>query len=122
MFLLYWQGESLGRGSFTRIHKGHKIGSRDGEKYVTEVLLKVLDANHKNCWEVSHISPAVYRKGLALPQTPGHSMARQVVNLTLHPVFSLSQSFFEAASMMSQVSHKHLLHVYGISVHRSDSK
>nr|XP_046159461.1 tyrosine-protein kinase JAK2 isoform X3 [Oncorhynchus gorbuscha] len=29
------------------------------------------------------------------------------------------QSFFEAASLMSQISHKHLLLVYGISVHRS---
>uniref|UniRef100_A0A4W5RE27 Tyrosine-protein kinase n=1 Tax=Hucho hucho TaxID=62062 RepID=A0A4W5RE27_9TELE len=29
------------------------------------------------------------------------------------------KSFFEAASLMSQISHKHLLLVYGISVHRS---
>ncbi|KAL1023266.1 hypothetical protein UPYG_G00038470 [Umbra pygmaea] len=29
------------------------------------------------------------------------------------------ESFFEAASMMSQISHKHLLLVYGVSVHRS---
>ncbi|KAM3619642.1 uncharacterized protein V6R79_011176 [Siganus canaliculatus] len=28
------------------------------------------------------------------------------------------ESFFEAASLMTQVSHKHLLHVYGVSVHR----
>lgn len=28
------------------------------------------------------------------------------------------ESFFEAASLMSQISHKHLLHVYGVSVHR----
>uniref|UniRef100_A0A671UPZ4 Tyrosine-protein kinase n=1 Tax=Sparus aurata TaxID=8175 RepID=A0A671UPZ4_SPAAU len=27
------------------------------------------------------------------------------------------ESFFEAASLMSQISHKHLLHVYGVSVH-----
>ncbi|XP_012694888.1 tyrosine-protein kinase JAK2 [Clupea harengus] len=74
-------GDGLGRGSFTRIHKGRKTGTRDGEKYVTDVLLKILDADNKDCWE----------------------------------------SFFEAASMMSQVSHKHLLHVYGISVHRSNN-
>ncbi|KAK6320478.1 hypothetical protein J4Q44_G00095850 [Coregonus suidteri] len=71
--------ESLGQGSFTRIFKGSKIDIRDGERHVTDVLLKELDANHKNCWE----------------------------------------SFFEAASLMSQISHKHLLLVYGISVHRS---
>uniref|UniRef100_A0A673YFN7 non-specific protein-tyrosine kinase n=1 Tax=Salmo trutta TaxID=8032 RepID=A0A673YFN7_SALTR len=73
------QCESLGQGSFTRIFKGSKIDIRDGERHVTDVLLKELDANHKNCWE----------------------------------------SFFEAASLMSQISHKHLLLVYGISVHRS---
>nr|XP_019953862.1 PREDICTED: tyrosine-protein kinase JAK2-like isoform X3 [Paralichthys olivaceus] len=68
---------SLGQGSFTRIFKGHKTDIREGEKHVTEVLLKELDVDHKNCWE----------------------------------------SFFEAASLMSQISHKHLLLVYGISVH-----
>uniref|UniRef100_A0AAQ5XUV6 Tyrosine-protein kinase n=1 Tax=Amphiprion ocellaris TaxID=80972 RepID=A0AAQ5XUV6_AMPOC len=69
--------ESLGQGSFTRIFKGYKIDIRDGEKHMTEVLLKELDAVHKNCWE----------------------------------------SLFEAASLMSQISHKHLLLVYGVSVH-----
>ncbi|XP_061539719.1 tyrosine-protein kinase JAK2 isoform X1 [Phycodurus eques] len=73
---LKW-GESLGQGSFTRVFKGSKTDFRDGEKYVTDVLLKELDGAHKNRW----------------------------------------QSFFEAASIMSQISHKRLLLVYGISVH-----
>lgn len=73
---LTW-GESLGQGSFTRIFKGYKTDIRDGEKHVTDVFLKELDASHKSCWE----------------------------------------SFFEAASLMSQISHKHLLLVYGVSVH-----
>ncbi|TMS20677.1 Tyrosine-protein kinase JAK2 [Larimichthys crocea] len=73
---LKWD-ESLGQGSFTRIFKGYKTDIRDGEKHVTKVFLKELEAIHKNCWE----------------------------------------SFFEAASLMSQISHKHLLHVYGVSVH-----
>ncbi|KAK7889828.1 hypothetical protein WMY93_025388 [Mugilogobius chulae] len=73
---LKW-GDSLGQGSFTRIFKGSKTDINEGEKHVTEVLLKELDVVHKNCWE----------------------------------------SFFEAASLMSQVSHKHLLLVYGVSVH-----
>uniref|UniRef100_A0A671PQA7 Tyrosine-protein kinase n=1 Tax=Sinocyclocheilus anshuiensis TaxID=1608454 RepID=A0A671PQA7_9TELE len=75
---LTWR-ESLGQGSFTHISRGSKTDQRDGVTHSTEVLLKVLDANHKNCWE----------------------------------------SFFEAASLMSQISHKHLLLVYGISVHKS---
>ncbi|XP_061094293.1 tyrosine-protein kinase JAK2 [Conger conger] len=75
---LQW-GENLGQGSFTRIYKGGKTDIREGEKHVTDVLLKVLDSSHKDFWE----------------------------------------SFFEAASLMSQISHKHLLLVYGISIHRS---
>uniref|UniRef100_A0A3Q0RRZ4 Tyrosine-protein kinase n=1 Tax=Amphilophus citrinellus TaxID=61819 RepID=A0A3Q0RRZ4_AMPCI len=73
---LSWD-ESLGKGSFTQIFKGKKIDIHDGEKRVTEVVLKELDATHKNCWE----------------------------------------SFFEAASLMSQITHRHLLLVYGVSVH-----
>ncbi|XP_074524885.1 tyrosine-protein kinase JAK2 isoform X2 [Halichoeres trimaculatus] len=73
---LSW-GESLGQGSFTRIFKGSKTDIRDGEKHVTSVFLKELDAVHKDYWE----------------------------------------SFFEAASLMSQISHKHLLLVYGVSVY-----
>ncbi|XP_076009174.1 tyrosine-protein kinase JAK2 [Genypterus blacodes] len=73
---LKWD-ECLGQGSFTRIFKGYKTDYRDGERQVTEVLLKELDALHKNCWEL----------------------------------------FFEAASLMSQISHKHLLLVYGVSIH-----
>lgn len=37
-------------------------------------------------------------------------------------VFSMSQSFFEAASLMCQISHKHLLLVYGVSVQGVKSK
>ncbi|CAJ1060820.1 tyrosine-protein kinase JAK2 isoform X1 [Xyrichtys novacula] len=69
--------ESLGQGSFTRIFKGYKTDIHDGEKHVTNVFLKELDAVHKDYWE----------------------------------------SFFEAASLMSQISHKHLLLVYGVSVY-----
>uniref|UniRef100_A0A673M119 Tyrosine-protein kinase n=1 Tax=Sinocyclocheilus rhinocerous TaxID=307959 RepID=A0A673M119_9TELE len=64
------------QGSFTHISRGSKTDQRDGVTHSTEVLLKVLDANHKNCWE----------------------------------------SFFEAASLMSQISHKHLLLVYDVMV------
>ncbi|KAK3566235.1 hypothetical protein QTP86_029683 [Hemibagrus guttatus] len=75
---LIWK-ESLGQGSFTHIYRGCKVNQRDGETHSTDVLLKVLDVEHKNSWE----------------------------------------SFFEAASFMSQISHKHLLLVYGVSVHKS---
>ncbi|XP_014836009.1 PREDICTED: tyrosine-protein kinase JAK3 isoform X2 [Poecilia mexicana] len=77
---LNW-GDSLGQGTFTRIFKGYKTDFRDGEKRMTEVILKELDSAYKNCWE----------------------------------------SLFEAASLMSQISHKHLLHVYGVSVHGSQN-
>ncbi|GAA6065086.1 tyrosine-protein kinase JAK2, partial [Tachysurus ichikawai] len=77
---LIWK-ESLGQGSFTHIYRGCKVDHRDGETHTTDVLLKVLDVEHKNSWE----------------------------------------SFFEAVSFMSQISHKHLLLVYGVSVHKSKS-
>ncbi|KAJ3599030.1 hypothetical protein NHX12_032993 [Muraenolepis orangiensis] len=73
---LEWE-ECLGQGSFTRVFKGTKVDVREGVPHRTKVLLKELDANHKNYWE----------------------------------------SFFEVASMMSQISHKHFLLVYGVSVH-----
>ncbi|KAF5880149.1 tyrosine-protein kinase JAK2-like, partial [Clarias magur] len=47
---LTWK-ESLGQGSFTHIYRGYKVNQRDGETHTTEVLLKVLDVNHKNSWE-----------------------------------------------------------------------
>uniref|UniRef100_A0A8C5BGS2 Tyrosine-protein kinase n=1 Tax=Gadus morhua TaxID=8049 RepID=A0A8C5BGS2_GADMO len=75
--LCVFQDECLGQGSFTRVFKGTKVDIREGEEHRTQVLLKVLDANHKDYWE----------------------------------------AFFEASSMMSQISHKHLLLVYGVSVH-----
>ncbi|MBN3302960.1 JAK2 kinase, partial [Amia calva] len=73
--------ECLGQGSFTRIFRGTKTNIHDGERHMTEVLLKLLESSHKNCWE----------------------------------------SFFEAASLMSQISHKHLLLVYGVSIHGSNN-
>lgn len=50
--IFFFKDESLGQGSFTRIFKGYKTDIRDGEKHVTKVFLKELEAIHKNCWEV----------------------------------------------------------------------
>lgn len=49
---VFSQEVSLGQGSFTRIFKGYKTDVHNGEKHVTEVLLKELDVAHKNSWEV----------------------------------------------------------------------
>lgn len=40
--------------------KAKKIDIHDGEKRVTEVLLKELDATHKNCWEVTLYIPKYF--------------------------------------------------------------
>lgn len=40
----------------------------------------------------------------------------------IHSCSYLLKAFFEAASMMSQISHQHLLLVYGVSVHAAKSK
>ncbi|XP_075404997.1 tyrosine-protein kinase JAK3 [Tenrec ecaudatus] len=47
---LEWH-ENLGHGSFTKIYRGHRQEAVDGEVRETEVLLKVMDAKHKNCME-----------------------------------------------------------------------
>ncbi|XP_030676301.1 tyrosine-protein kinase JAK3 isoform X2 [Nomascus leucogenys] len=70
---LEWH-ENLGHGSFTKIYRGCRHEVVDGEARKTEVLLKVMDAKHKNCME----------------------------------------SFLEAASLMSQVSYRHLVLLHGV--------
>ncbi|KAM9688871.1 tyrosine-protein kinase JAK3 [Trichechus inunguis] len=47
---LEWH-ENLGHGSFTKIYRGGRREAVDGEIWETEVLLKVMDAKHKNCME-----------------------------------------------------------------------
>ncbi|XP_004688239.2 PREDICTED: tyrosine-protein kinase JAK3 [Condylura cristata] len=47
---LEWH-ENLGHGSFTKIYRGCRHETVDGEARDTEVLLKVMDAKHKNCME-----------------------------------------------------------------------
>lgn len=49
------QYENLGHGSFTKIYRGCRHEAVDGEAWETEVLLKVMDAKHKNCMEVSRV-------------------------------------------------------------------
>lgn len=69
--------ESLGQGTFTKIFRGVRKELGDyGHVHQTEVVMKVLDQDHRN----------------------------------------YSESFFEAASMMSQLSHKHLILNYGVCV------
>lgn len=46
------QHENLGHGSFTKIYRGCRREAVDGETHDTEVLLKVMDARHRNCMEV----------------------------------------------------------------------
>lgn len=76
---------------------------------MTEVVLKELDATHKNCWEVSFYGPVFTYICLLF------------IGLGSTTPFSF-QSFFEAASLMSQITHRHLLLVYGVSVHGVKSK
>ncbi|XP_045847901.1 tyrosine-protein kinase JAK3 isoform X4 [Meles meles] len=47
---LEWH-ENLGHGSFTKIYRGCRHEVVEGEARETEVLLKVMDAKHKNCME-----------------------------------------------------------------------
>lgn len=120
------QKESLGQGSFTHVFRGLKQDQRDGETHNTEVLLKVLDVEHKNSWEVKIQPSPGANKSQSHDGIPSDLLVllrsfHQVTRCSLTPSFLL-QSFFEAASFMSQISHKHLLLVYGVTVHKSKSK
>ncbi|KAF3829278.1 hypothetical protein GH733_003542, partial [Mirounga leonina] len=84
--------ENLGHGSFTKIYRGCRHEVVEGEVRETEVLLKVMDAKHKNCMEVSVMGTKTLGSGLA-----GESV-----------------SFLEAASLMSQVSYQHLVLLHGV--------
>ncbi|NXK55318.1 JAK3 kinase, partial [Chauna torquata] len=97
---LSWQEESLGQGSFTHIYKGVKRDQKEDEFYQSEVVLKVMDSSHRNCSEVRWGAPL---------RPPGR------VPLRPDPA-SPSQSFLEAASIMSQLSHKHLVLLHGVSL------
>lgn len=45
------------------------------------------------------------------------------LGMSLHvPLFFFPQAFFEAASMMRQVSHKHIVYLYGVCVRDVESK
>lgn len=61
--LLTLQCENLGHGSFTKIYRGCRHETVDGEPRKTEVLLKVLDAKHKHCMEVSGWGPGLWGQG-----------------------------------------------------------
>ncbi|NWI06486.1 JAK3 kinase, partial [Tichodroma muraria] len=98
------QGESLGQGSFRQIYEGVKRdqGGEDGARR-TPVVLKVMDGSHRNCLEVR----------------PRHCHLRGATQGSLRAALSrlsLSQSFLEAASTMSQLSHKHLVLLHGVSL------
>ncbi|XP_029415204.1 tyrosine-protein kinase JAK3 isoform X5 [Nannospalax galili] len=45
------QQENLGHGSFTKIYRGRRHEAVDGEAHDSEVLLKVMDARHRNYME-----------------------------------------------------------------------
>ena len=62
--LCVFQDECLGQGSFTRVFKGTKVDIREGEEHRTQVLLKVLDANHKDYWEVRSLTHSFIQKSL----------------------------------------------------------
>ncbi|NWY76870.1 JAK1 kinase, partial [Erithacus rubecula] len=86
------QGEHLGRGTRTQIYSGMlSLKDDENEGYQNEkeirVLLKVLDPSH-----------------------------RDISLATLMGFLSLVQAFFETASMMRQVSHKHMVLLHGVCV------
>ncbi|CAF93163.1 unnamed protein product, partial [Tetraodon nigroviridis] len=97
---------SLGQGTFTKIFRGVRKELGDyGEVHQMDVVVKILDKAHCNFSEVSLSAKSRFFGSEEKPSG----------------LFSL-QSFYEAASMMSQLSHKHLLLSYGVCVCGDESK
>lgn len=105
------QSKSLGQGTFTKIFCGVRKELGDyGEVHKMEVVIKILDKSQRNYSEVGLLTKWVPEWCLGLNKSISFLAC------------SLSQSFYEAASMMSQLSHKHLLLIYGVCVCGDESK
>lgn len=122
---VYEQGQHLGRGTRTNIYSGRLLVQDEGDSdeddefnnnrftgcQGIQVVLKILDRNHKDMALVRLMSCAL------------HSKEWTVVGFLFSiSSFCSSQPFFETASLMSQVSHSHLVFVHGVSVKGSESK
>lgn len=58
--------------------------------------------------------------GFSLSRAPGEQPPRGWPETFVYP--ACLQAFFEAASMMRQVSHKHIVYLYGVCVRDVESK
>uniref|UniRef100_A0A452RVH2 Tyrosine-protein kinase n=1 Tax=Ursus americanus TaxID=9643 RepID=A0A452RVH2_URSAM len=95
---LEWH-ENLGHGSFTKIYRGCRHEVVEGEARETEVLLKVMDAKHKNCMEVSVMGTRTLGSGLA-----GESiMVQEFVHLGALDTYLLKSGHLVPASWKLQV-------------------
>lgn len=123
---LRFQNESLGQGTFTKIFKGIRKELGDyGLMHQTDVVMKILDQAHRNYSEVSYSlhrhSPYVYKEVYASKKIIYfYKRCFSCIRQFLFCVFF--QSFFEAASMMTQLSHVHLILNYGVCVCGEESK
>lgn len=122
---VYEQGQHLGRGTRTNIYSGRLLVQGEGDSDEDDefnnnsftgckgiqVVLKILDRNHKDMALVRLMSCALHSKEWTV-----------IVCLFSISSFCCSQPFFETASLMSQVSHSHLVFVHGVSVKGSESK
>ncbi|EPY88480.1 tyrosine-protein kinase JAK3-like protein [Camelus ferus] len=100
------QHENLGHGSFTKIYRGCRHETVDGEARETEVLLKVMDVKHKNCMEPK-IEPIYSSNGApcwgSVP-TKGHSiMVQEFVHLGALDTYLRKSGHLVPASWKLQV-------------------
>lgn len=84
-----------------------------GQLHQMDVVIKILDKTHRNFSEVAVLSVAQNIE----QEVTFLWFLRQPSSFLFPP-----QSFYEAASMMSQLSHSHLLLSYGVCVCGDESK
>ncbi|KFO23194.1 Tyrosine-protein kinase JAK1 [Fukomys damarensis] len=113
------QGEHLGRGTRTHIYSGTLVDYRDDEGTAEEkkikVILKVLDPSHRDISLCGSLQEASARASFRVGAVMGE-LLDSGPTLASSPSTPLPQAFFEAASMMRQVSHKHIVYLYGVCV------
>lgn len=89
-----------------------------GEMHQMDVVVKILDKSHRNYSEVRSFAKITTKK-----KAKHRSSVLFCDGLTqIVCRFFPPQSFYEAASMMSQLSHKHLLLNYGVCVCGDESE
>lgn len=120
------QEEHLGRGTRTNIYQGtlRVKGEQDNDGgyfscQEVKVVLKLLGSGHRDISLVRHTASVCQSYQSNKPSSTSRASSQDRSSFI---IFFWLQAFFETASMMRQVSHKHIVLLYGVCVHHQESE